>query len=141
MSANTLKNQLNSPLLRLPAEIRNKVYTYASLSARVTITRAPEMNLRDPSLYFELPGLHMSCKQIWHEASALLPSRGTFDVSDDDEEFLLSRGLSPTICNLVTSSVYVKEVVGAELQGKLREPLNVWTGDALIEIIFEEMLD
>lgn len=45
----------------------------------------------------------MSCKQIWHEATALLPSRGTFDVSCDDEEFLLYRGLSSTICNLVTS--------------------------------------
>lgn len=177
ISVSTLKNQLNSPLLRLPAEIRNKVYTYAILSARIMITRAPEMNRRDPSLYFELPGLHMSCKQIWHEATALLPSRGTFDVSDDDEQFLLSRGLSPTISNLVTSVrisgslacyirmlapysrwrgtnwpvsrylpnleeiVYVKEVVEAELQGKLRKTLNVWTGDASIEIIFEEMLD
>ena len=117
----------------------------------------------------------MSCKQIWHEATALLPSRGTFDVSCDDEEFLLYRGLSSTICNFVTSVrisgslacyirmrapyhrlqemgtrvsqflpnlkvVYVKEVVEAELQGKLRKPLLVWAG-ASIEIIFEEMLD
>jgi len=118
----------------------------------------------------------MSCKQIWQEAMALLPSRGTFDVSDEHEEFLLYRGLSPTICNLVTSMrisgslacherklaphyrwrgtnwpvsecfpnlkiVYVKGPVEAELQGKLRESLLMWTGDASIEIIFEEMLD
>jgi len=119
----------------------------------------------------------MSCKQIWHEATALLPSRGTFDVSCDDEEFLLSRGLSSTICNLVTSVsisgslacyirmhapyyyrlqgmdtrvskflpnlkiVYIKQVVEAELQGKLIKPLLVWAGNASIGIVFEEMLD
>lgn len=43
-SSSTLKNQLVSPLFRLPAEIRNKIYTYVSFSVSIIVQKIYNMH-------------------------------------------------------------------------------------------------
>jgi hypothetical protein len=81
--SSTLKNQLASPLLRLPAEIRNKIYTYVGYSTTVTVdivsTDFYDTDKPVSHLYFKLPALQKSSKQIRHEASSILHRLATFD--------------------------------------------------------------
>jgi hypothetical protein len=81
--SSTLRNQLASPLLRLPAEIRNKIYTYVGYSTTVTVdivsTPFPVSDKPISHLYFKLPALQKSSKQIRHEASSILRKLATFD--------------------------------------------------------------
>ncbi|KAI4644125.1 uncharacterized protein J4E78_009709 [Alternaria triticimaculans] len=80
MSVITLTNTLTSPLLRLPAELRNKIYIYVGHSEQIhiaaTITNAsPGDPTRNPSKFtmqFHLPGLLSTCQQTRSEATALV---------------------------------------------------------------------
>ena len=104
-SASTLQNQLKSPLLRLPAEIRNKIYTYVALSTTIKVTGTfdRDQHSQPYTLYLRAPGLARSCKQIHHEATTLLYSLATFDITKHSTTFLLERGFNRNICSLVTS--------------------------------------
>ncbi|KAI4685067.1 hypothetical protein J4E81_008879 [Alternaria sp. BMP 2799] len=103
LSKITLRNQLNSPLLRLPAEIRNKIYTFVSLSTTIKVTEVSESSLLKCILCLRAPDLVRSCKQIQHEATTLLYSLATFDVTNHSVAFLLGRVFNRNICSLITS--------------------------------------
>ena len=101
--ASTLQNQLNSPLLRLPAEIRNKIYTYVSLSTTIKVIGVLEDLSPNCTFYLRAPGFVKSCKQIHHEATTLLYSLATFDITNHSKGFLCNRGSNRNICSLITS--------------------------------------
>ncbi|KAI4644123.1 uncharacterized protein J4E78_009707 [Alternaria triticimaculans] len=103
MSEITLKNQLDSPLLRLPAEIRNKIYTYVSLSTKIEVIGVLEDLSPNYTFYLRAPGFVKSCKQIHHEATTLLYSLATFDITNHSWGFLRQSGFIRTIRTLITS--------------------------------------
>jgi hypothetical protein len=62
-----------SPLLRLPAEIRNQIYEYVMCGQTIDLDVLPPPNL------FSLP---RTCRQIYHETELLLYSGNTFRTRD-----------------------------------------------------------
>lgn len=68
----TLQNQQNSPLLRLPAELRNAIYAYACTDARVQYWRSKG----EFKTHFtpDSAGLRFACKRLYHEVPLHLPS-------------------------------------------------------------------
>lgn len=62
----TPANSSNSPLLRLPAELRNHIYSKALDSA----TMRPDVttNIRDMQLLCVGAGHLLACRQLYHEA-------------------------------------------------------------------------
>jgi hypothetical protein len=72
MLRSTLHNQTNSPLLRLPSELRNRVYEYAlgGDCEPFTIKASP---IDFPMTLLDLPALSLlrSCRQIYHETANL----------------------------------------------------------------------
>ena len=68
----TLQNQQNSPLLRLPAELRNAIYAYACTHARVQYwcSKGEFKTNFTP----DLDGLRLTCKQLYHEVPLNLHS-------------------------------------------------------------------
>jgi hypothetical protein len=63
-----------SPLLRLPAEIRNQIYEYVMCNQTIAI------NARPPRSVFSLP---RTCRQIYHETELLFYSGNTFQTRED----------------------------------------------------------
>ncbi|KAF2833656.1 hypothetical protein CC86DRAFT_461962 [Ophiobolus disseminans] len=75
-------NQRNSPLLRLPAELRNSIYQYALSSSKVVV----HLPLGDP-LYrgSRLPvslRFLTTCRQIYHETRDIFWASATFEFRD-----------------------------------------------------------
>jgi hypothetical protein len=67
----TASNSLNSPLLRLPAELRNKIYSYIFQYAHL-----PKRHPKGAIAF----ALH-TCQQLFHETSALLiVAFGQYDI-------------------------------------------------------------
>lgn len=67
MGYSTERNQTESPLLRLPAEIRTAIYAYALGAATIRVVRTTPMELRRD-------GLHSprTCRQIYKESQPLV---------------------------------------------------------------------
>jgi hypothetical protein len=63
-----------SPLLRLPAEIRNQIYEYVMCNQTIAI------NARPPRSVFSLP---RTCRQIYHETELLFYSGNMFQTRED----------------------------------------------------------
>ncbi|KAI4641138.1 hypothetical protein J4E93_008016 [Alternaria ventricosa] len=107
----TLTNTLTSPLLRLPAELRNKIYTYVGHSAQISIAATiTNANLGDPTsnpskftMQFVLPGLLSTCHQTRSEATALVYAQITIDTFPGDAWYWLYSQSSHQICAHVTS--------------------------------------
>ncbi|KAI4658703.1 uncharacterized protein J4E79_006461 [Alternaria viburni] len=84
MSQTTLTNQQTSPLLRLPAELRNIVYTYVGLATIIRPYRLETTNTANtaPIKYaLELPGLLSASAQIRQEATPLIYAHALFDFN------------------------------------------------------------
>ncbi|KAF2127147.1 hypothetical protein P153DRAFT_368483 [Dothidotthia symphoricarpi CBS 119687] len=62
----TQASQLNSPLLRLPAELRNKIYEYIFYDTRVSFAR--QVFFLPPRPYYPSHTILLACRQIWHES-------------------------------------------------------------------------
>ncbi|KAI4681740.1 uncharacterized protein J4E84_007335 [Alternaria hordeiaustralica] len=92
-------NQLNSPLLRLPGEIRNHIYTYACRSTTVKHGKRPEVSER--SCLFTQTFL-LTCKQFYCEAIALLYTHATFELSGFGG-WAANVSLNPKYRNLISS--------------------------------------
>ncbi|KAI4629101.1 uncharacterized protein J4E87_003362 [Alternaria ethzedia] len=95
----TTANQLNSPLLRLPGEIRNHIYTYACRSTTVKHGKRPEVSER--SCLFTQTFL-LTCKQFYCEAIALLYTHATFELSGFGG-WAAHVSLNPKYRNLISS--------------------------------------
>ncbi|KAF7671333.1 hypothetical protein GT037_010658, partial [Alternaria burnsii] len=92
------RNRLQSPLLRLPGEIRNRIYAFAftvqriqvvAVSARLVHLVWPEdwRGLKHSQLYplSELISSIMVCRQFYTEASPLIPRLNEFCFIDPDD--------------------------------------------------------
>ncbi|KAI4685066.1 hypothetical protein J4E81_008878 [Alternaria sp. BMP 2799] len=81
----TVRNQLESPLLRLPAELRNKIYVYVGAATVIqVVTRSPTpANAEEYTklLKYQQPDLLNTCKQVRQEGSSLLYKYALFDLS------------------------------------------------------------
>ena len=64
-------NQTASPLLRLPAELRNKIFQ-SSIAKNLFVLEDPS---QAPVLAMNNIGLLSSCRQIYHEVKGLVPFR------------------------------------------------------------------
>jgi hypothetical protein len=63
-----LKNQNNSPLLRLPAELRNAIYAYAFDHATAIYYTAAKYECYDLGVRHDGNGLPLACRQLHREA-------------------------------------------------------------------------
>ncbi|KAI4658704.1 uncharacterized protein J4E79_006462 [Alternaria viburni] len=99
MSKITSANQISSPLLRLPAELRNQIYTFVGLS---TIIKAiqPEGSL---TCSFQVPEQLKACKQIRHEATSIVYRSALFDFTQCNTGVWLNGSCDHSIGEFVTS--------------------------------------
>jgi hypothetical protein len=106
----TAANQRNSPLLRLPAELRNRVYELASRDAMVHIKTLEDFvsqqeTINDSTGVIALP---LVCKQIHHEAvPRLLYLQSTFHTTPSRfaEALASNSNIGRENCKLITSLV------------------------------------
>ncbi|KAI4641140.1 hypothetical protein J4E93_008018 [Alternaria ventricosa] len=68
----TLKNQVNSHLLRLPGEIRNKIYAYACSRTQAVFNNSPRAR--------KSTAIISTCSQMRHEARAIFFAHATLDL-------------------------------------------------------------
>lgn len=71
-------NRKGSPLLRLPAELRHRIFTYA-LSDRVLVRPAISSAIHNGSAS-SMHNLPLVCRQLYHETHLLVYRLGLFDI-------------------------------------------------------------
>jgi len=74
LARHNIATQEDSPLLRLPPELRNLIYEHALHGTVVT--------LREHQLS-KVPGVLLACKQTYGEATAIFYTTASFTVEDD----------------------------------------------------------
>jgi hypothetical protein len=102
-SNSAISNQLNSPLLRLPGEIRTTIYTYVCIST--TANHGHPANGSKEGCAFTQTFL-LACSQLYAEAVKLMYSLATFDLSSrmyEDSRLLCLKSLNPEYRHLITS--------------------------------------
>ncbi|KAI4714407.1 hypothetical protein J4E89_000087 [Alternaria sp. Ai002NY15] len=103
----TLRNQLESPLLRLPAELRNKIYVYVGAATIIqVVTRSPTpANAEEYTklLKYPQPDLLNTCKQVRQEGSSLLYKYALFDLSKCSLLAVLFHRCDDNCCERMTS--------------------------------------
>ena len=115
-SHSATKNHLNSPILRLPGEIRNQIYRYV---CETTTIRYGENYEKRPegtgtACRFTQTFL-LTCKQ-WHsEAITLMYGLATFEVSST-EAWLSRQSFNPKYCSLITSLSVDSVVISTALR-------------------------
>lgn len=143
------RNQRQSPLLRLPGELRNKVYEYTFSDAIVSVYRSsapPEYFKMNPyigsgSSYFttappELAALTKTCRQIYADTHLLLFRLITLHVhSDGSLGYLLSTLENSQQHAIATIQLTTQDasVGGTLLESITKRPGNdlVYQGDYL----------
>ncbi|CAN9209287.1 unnamed protein product [Alternaria alternata] len=98
-----ISNQLNSPLLRLPGEIRTTIYTHVCIST--TVNHGHPTNGFKEGCTFTQTFL-LTCSQFYAEAVGLMYSLATFDLSSatvDLSRLLCLKSLNPEYGHLITS--------------------------------------
>ncbi|KAI8934132.1 hypothetical protein NX059_012520 [Plenodomus lindquistii] len=75
----TSRNQQFSPFLRLPAELRNKIYVYAVYDQIVSLSTSPGPH----HLVHNLQGLLVACRQIREECLLLFYAYCIFQIDDN----------------------------------------------------------
>ena len=102
-SNSAISNQLNSPLLRLPGEIRTTIYTHVCIST--TVNHGHPTNGFKEGCTFTQTFL-LTCSQFYAEAVGLMYSLATFDLSSatvDLSRLLCLKSLNPEYRHLITS--------------------------------------
>ncbi|KAI4681739.1 uncharacterized protein J4E84_007334 [Alternaria hordeiaustralica] len=103
----TLRNQLESPLLRLPAELRNKIYVYVGAATVIqVVTRSPTpANAEEYTklLKYPQPDLLNTCNQVRQEGSYLLYKYALFDLSNCSFLAVLFHRCVDNCCERMTS--------------------------------------
>ncbi|KAF2442100.1 hypothetical protein P171DRAFT_445856 [Karstenula rhodostoma CBS 690.94] len=105
------RNTTESPLLRLPAEIRNRVYEYA-LSDRFLIHPA----FQDPAAMAYEPdnsmhNLPLACRQLYRETHLLVYKYGIFEIRQPDwfTDFIRNRA---DVQSAITQIKIQEELIG-----------------------------
>ncbi|KAI4641141.1 hypothetical protein J4E93_008019 [Alternaria ventricosa] len=109
-------NQLNSPLLRLPGEIRNHIYTCICRS--ITVKHGKRSEVSGSSCLFTKTFL-LARKQFYCEAIALLYTHATFELSGW-AGWAAHVSLNPKYRNLI-SSLYLDHNILHTATRKARE--------------------
>jgi hypothetical protein len=108
-SSSFIANQRNSPLLRLPAELRNRIYELVFDGTAIRVIK-PTMRVRvsgfcalssvPPTKSFSL---QHSCRQIALEAFGLFVPYATFELDFKWNIDTLLEKLGPQKCHIITS--------------------------------------
>ena len=110
-----------SPLLRIPAEIREKVWSYVFQDT--VIHYPPKADLVAPENFSKRVAITYTCKWIYREATSILASRCTLYITRCDVTY-------PTLPHCLRSAVlpYVRNMVVHDhrtLESALRTPLDL----------------
>lgn len=105
MGHSTAHNAINSPLLRLPGELRNRIWDlcYGDMTVGFGITQ--ELGAANPFTGNPLLGLHivsrrsgsrtdipkLVCKQVWYESSQVMFATATFAINSPETCRILSK--------------------------------------------------
>jgi hypothetical protein len=117
MDAITRRNQLESPFLRLPAEIRNQIYEHAF--DRVVWVDPPTFwfpwdRKTKPPNYSEFP-LLQTCRQINHEAMPIAFRNCTFNFTDAAFHFRTTLFDRPWTAAQLARGKFITHIVVDEL--------------------------
>ncbi|KAI4629103.1 uncharacterized protein J4E87_003364 [Alternaria ethzedia] len=103
----TLRNQLESPLLRLPAELRNKIYAYVGVATTIQVVTRPQTHAKTwkdkKLLKYPQPNLLNTCKQVRQEATSLLYKHALFEFSRCGPLAVLFHHCEDNCCERMTS--------------------------------------
>ncbi|RYN19930.1 hypothetical protein AA0112_g10922 [Alternaria arborescens] len=123
-----ISNQLSSPLLRLPGEIRTTIYTHVCNST--TVNHGHPANGYKEGCAFTQTFL-LTCSQVYAEAVRLMYSLATFDLSSRQFEvskLLCLKGLNPEYRHLITSiqvnDQFAVNAMDLVYEGKVEEVLG-----------------
>ncbi|RYO21298.1 hypothetical protein AA0111_g9707 [Alternaria arborescens] len=123
-----ISNQLSSPLLRLPGEIRTTTYTH--LCTSTTVNHGHPANGSKEGCAFTQTFL-LTCSQVYAEAVRLMYSLATFDLSSRQFEvskLLCLKGLNPEYRHLITSiqvnDQFAVDAMDLVYEGKVEEVLG-----------------
>ncbi|CAN9275536.1 unnamed protein product [Alternaria alternata] len=123
-----ISNQLSSPLLRLPGEIRTTIYTHVCIST--TINHGHPTNGFKEGCAFTQTFL-LTCSQFYAEAVGLMYSLATFDLSSatvDLSRLLCLKSLNPEYRHLITSiqvnGQFAIDAMALVYKGKVEEVLG-----------------
>ncbi|KAI4616894.1 hypothetical protein J4E83_006476 [Alternaria metachromatica] len=133
----TVRNQLESQLLRLPAELRNQIYAYVGLSTTIrvfTLLWSSTISWDDAKeLKFQRPNLLSTCKQVRQEATTLICKHAVFDLVGCDAGLLLIPRRSQDFFEFVTSIRIARDFAmvkpskpKASANGTVYKPLTRW---------------
>jgi hypothetical protein len=117
----TLRNQRQSPLLRLPAELRNKVYAYVLGGREIELCGYQRCQICNQAPYRDaishyprnLLNLLHACRQCHSEARLLPFSSSTFIALPDEVNYIISRHFSH-------AQTHAIEAIGLQLYA------NIW---------------
>jgi hypothetical protein len=110
--------QTQSPLLRLPAEIRNEVYKYALCDQVLDVDgKSAERNLF---------GLTLACRQLYQETELLIYSRNTLRIKDGPKfEKWLKKRTGPQLAAISTIKLaYCMDIRGSLVHGGWHKDRN-----------------
>ena len=92
------------PILRLPREIRDEIYTY-SLCAAISVETRPQrpffLTVKDNPFKPPTSGLLCTNKQIYHEAIEILYSKNIFKFQEPEHLFAFEKQIGPENCKRV----------------------------------------
>lgn len=117
MDAITRCNQLESPFLRLPAEIRNQIYEHVFgpiVWVDPLVFRDPWDRDNKPPNWVEFPLLETCC-QINHEAMPIAFRNCTFDFTGADFEFQINLFARPWTPAQRARGKFITHIVVSEL--------------------------
>ncbi|CAA9964039.1 hypothetical protein PTMSG1_07398 [Pyrenophora teres f. maculata] len=125
----TESNQLTSPLLRLPAELRNKIYEYACIDT--TVRAHQVMNLQiyrsnAPVSKRKPLAIISTCKQMRHEASEIFYSHTTFDLIGPGLSAYIPPCLHRRITSILITDIQLLRTSSAFLCGLKRVRFIGW---------------
>ena len=151
-----IKNQLTSPFLKLPGEIRNKIYEYTFINIQIHIHSLSSYS------YNRSTALISACSQLRFEARTMFFARAIYHIFERAwDDMRLFRDIAKlAVCQLITSiriprwgandlegttilsfpalvRVYVSGIWPLDDVDGIREKLRVWTENANLEVVFE----
>jgi hypothetical protein len=107
-----MANQRNSPLLRLPAELRNRIYELVFHNTTLCVIQLRTLSLTMPAS--RSSGLLHTCRQTRNEASGILFSQAIFALDSMSEVDILLAKIGARRCRTipaVSSSRYLTYLI------------------------------
>ena len=119
----TRNNQLNSPLLHLPGELRNRIYEYVYFDAKVVV--------EDHYFSYSVPRrkkspIHVlaTCQQIRHEATTIFWNECTIDARVSFLRLDLQSAMGSSNCARITSLVVHQDILSGQKEYNSTVPIS-----------------